>query len=149
MVERSSIDVTRDLLDGTWHHMALTFSEIDYTFYIDGTVAGGINTAQCCMLHGREPIEIGDRLNIEIDEISYYTSSLVRDDITSIFAAGREGKCTEQHLSTPSTTLPSTATIKVTTLESLGATCSNNSFCVFLNQNVELAGELDLRGITI
>jgi len=87
-----------------WHHVAVTNlggTNVGIVLFLDGVPVARrqnfeINTPSGTFFYmGRIPGSLGDirRMHGELDEVSVYSRALSPQEIASIFAAGRAGKC--------------------------------------------------------
>ncbi len=102
-----SVATSVNVLDGTFHHLAVTFdanlAQDNLKFYVDGVLVDMLNTTAPIQVNTGEPLVIGSvwagggtperHFNGIVDEVSVYDSELTSSEILAIFNAGSDGKC--------------------------------------------------------
>jgi len=91
-----SVTSTRNVNDGLWHHVAITYDGTTCVMYIDGvvektaTMSGGIRSTSTTPLRvGAKSITTPSQFfNGSMDEAAYYTSALTAERIAHHYLAG-------------------------------------------------------------
>ncbi len=81
-----------------WHHIAVTRSGSDCTFYLEGNYDGGFTNSD--LLNSTSPLMVSGQVNSgserftgKIDELAIYNRALTQEELRSIILAGEAGKC--------------------------------------------------------
>jgi hypothetical protein len=101
---QDAIDLSADLRNGQWHHMAITVDRDSATggkAYVDGALTGTFNpTARSGNLSNNQPLLIGQHETAaiadfigQIDEVEIFSRAITGADVASIYNAGSTGKC--------------------------------------------------------
>jgi len=89
---------SKNVVDGEWHHLALTYDGATALLYVDGVletqVEKSYHTTSSQMLYIGSPVEDGEQYYKGLlDEISLYARALTAAEIQAIFTVGSAGKC--------------------------------------------------------
>lgn len=79
------------VLDGNWHHMAITKSGSTVTWYIDGGsygTSGSGTTGGFTLTHIGSYITGASNLNASLDEVAIWESALTSGNISTIYGSG-------------------------------------------------------------
>ena len=87
--------------DGNWHHFAFVRSTTSLIAYEDGAqISGSPVTTAVTSIASLSRYELGARADLndsfftgDLDEVSVYNRALTAAEVSSIFAAGSDGKC--------------------------------------------------------
>ena len=84
--------------DGAWHHFAFVRMGTSMLAYEDGAQVGTATTATTLDLSSASGFVLGSRgldsfYEGGLDEVSFYSRALTATEISAIFAAGSDGKC--------------------------------------------------------
>jgi hypothetical protein len=99
-----AINLSGDLRDGQWHHIAITVARTLATggkAYVDGVQTGTFNpTARSGNLANSQPFLIGQHETAPvasfigaIDEVELFSRAITGPEVASIYNAGSTGKC--------------------------------------------------------
>ena len=112
---QDAIDLSADLRNGQWHHIAITVDRDSATggkAYVDGAPTVTFNpTARSGNLTNTQPFLIGRHETAaianfigEIDEVELFNTVVSATDIANIYNAGSTGKCPPGPTPTPTPT---------------------------------------------
>ena len=98
---QTRLDSSTRIDKGTWHHVAMTFSEPVLTLYVDGVLAGKKNHPYPLAHNAKSDLLIGATdhanlpmdlfLNCDIDEVQIYDTALPAPDIAKLAGTSENG----------------------------------------------------------
>ncbi|MGZ5544612.1 MAG: immunoglobulin domain-containing protein, partial [Limisphaerales bacterium] len=98
------LSASRNVADGTWHHIACTRSNgggaVVIAMYIDGTLETNTTASIISVNQPTWPVRLGNDqwyhtylTNSYMDEVALYNRALSSNDVFAIYTAGTNGKC--------------------------------------------------------
>jgi len=78
-------------IDGSWHHLAMTFDRQELRLYVDGEVRAAVRYVAPA---GRNPfpLVIGDGFQGAVDEVSIYAEALTPEEVRNLYHEFRSTK---------------------------------------------------------